>query len=86
MVYDSEERRRVRVLNEEAPFCCVECGKPFATQAMMRRLGEKLKGHWMFQDDRARRRLMMCEDCRVVYVVQDPAAMDLDTPDKQLSH
>jgi hypothetical protein len=26
---------------------------------------EKLKGHWMFQDANALRRLQMCEDCRV---------------------
>jgi len=35
----------------------------------------KLEGHWMFQNERAKRRLMMCDDCRVVDMVQDPDAM-----------
>lgn len=54
-----------RVLNEETPFHCVSCGKPFATEKMIARIGQQLAGHWMFQDERARRRLEMCEDCRV---------------------
>lgn len=54
-----------RVLNEETPFHCVSCGKPFATEKMIARIGEQLAGHWMFQDERARKRLEMCEDCRV---------------------
>jgi hypothetical protein len=29
----------------------------------------------MFQNERAKRRLMMCEDCRVADIVQDPDAM-----------
>jgi len=28
-------------------------------------LSQKLAGHWMFQTEEARRRLHMCEDCRV---------------------
>jgi len=74
-VYDAEARRRSRLLNEEEPFRCVGCGKPFATQAMMSRMREKLKGHWMFQDPGAFRRLEMCEDCRVkdVFSSEGPA-------------
>ncbi len=64
-MYDAEERLRMQTLNEEEPFCCVVCGKPFATQSMMKRMQEKLKGHWMFQEGNALRRLQMCEDCRV---------------------
>jgi len=64
-VYDQRLRNDRRVLNEEEPFCCVSCGKPFATRSMMDRMSEKLKGHWMFQDADALRRLQMCEDCRV---------------------
>jgi hypothetical protein len=26
---------------------------------------KKLEGHWMFQTDESRRRLQMCENCRV---------------------
>lgn len=54
-----------RVLNEDAPFNCVVCGKPFATRRMMDRIAGKLSGHWMFQDDKALERLQMCEDCRL---------------------
>ncbi len=65
MVLAPELRSQPRILNEEQPFCCVRCGKPFATRSMMRRITEKLKGHWMYQDEVALRRLQMCEDCRV---------------------
>lgn len=63
--YDTEQRGKIQVLNEEEPFLCTECGKPFATQSMMKRMQEKLKGHWMYQDAAAVRRLGMCEDCRI---------------------
>jgi ferredoxin len=64
-VYDPEARRATRTLNEDKVACCVSCGKPFATQSLLDRMSEKLSGHWMFQTDEARRRLQMCEDCRV---------------------
>jgi hypothetical protein len=32
---------------------------------LLDKLSRKLEGHWMFQDEAARRRLQMCEDCRV---------------------
>jgi len=64
-LYDSDERRTTRVLNEEAPFHCVVCGKPFATQRMMERMTQKLHGHWMYDSDDALRRIQMCADCRV---------------------
>jgi ferredoxin len=64
-LYDREARERPRTLHEEQPVCCVACGKPFATRSMLDRLSRKLEGHWMFQTDEARKRLQMCEDCRV---------------------
>ena len=72
---DPEIRRRPQLLNEEPPFCCVECGKPFATRRVIDNLLDKLEGHAMFSSDRAKRRLQMCEDCRVVDAVQDTDAM-----------
>ena len=72
---DPVQRRTLRVLHEEEPFCCVSCGKPFGSRRMIDNLQHKLAGHAMFQSERARRRLQMCEDCRVVDVVQDPQAM-----------
>jgi ferredoxin len=64
-LHDAAERERPRTLHEEQPVCCVSCGKPFATRKMLDKLTRKLEGHWMFQAPEARRRLEMCEDCRV---------------------
>ena len=64
-LYDQEMRRATRTLNEEEPFCCVSCGKPFATKSMISKMREKLKGHWMYQKPETRRRMEMCDECRV---------------------
>lgn len=64
-LYDAEARQQPRVLHEEAPFCCVSCGKPFSTSGLLDKVQKKLEGHWMFQTEEARRRLQMCEHCRV---------------------
>lgn len=64
-VYDRETRMRQRTLNEEAPFHCIACGTPFATQSVIEKMLSKLSGHAMFQDDKALQRLKMCGDCRV---------------------
>ena len=73
-LYRAEDRRRQRVLNEESPFCCIRCGKPFATQAMIKTISAKLKEHWMYQDETALQRLQMCENCRVEAMFQDDTA------------
>lgn len=78
LLFDEEQRRSPRVLKEEEPFNCVVCGKPFATRSVITTMLGKLQGHAMFQSERAQRRLSMCEDCRVVDVVQDPEAMEGD--------
>ena len=64
-LHDQEARERPKILHEEQPVCCISCGKPFATRSMLDKLSRKLEGHWMFQNEEARRRLQMCEDCRV---------------------
>ena len=74
-LFDADARRKPRVLNEEPPFCCVSCGKPFATHRVIDTILDKLSGHSMFASERARRRLQMCDECRVVDAVQDPDAM-----------
>ncbi len=71
LLTDRAERNAVRILNEEAPFNCVACGKPFATRSVVERMTQKLAGHHMFQDERAIRRLQMCGDCRVIDMMQD---------------
>lgn len=69
--FDTEARQRPRILNEEQPFCCISCGKPFATQSVLDVMMKKLEGHWMFQDEAAKRRLQMCDDCRVRDMFRD---------------
>jgi len=64
--YDGERRRRLRTLHEEDPFRCIRCGKPFATRAVVQRLTQRLEQHWMFRDESARRRILMCQDCKVL--------------------
>ncbi len=64
LLTDSNIRMERRVLNEEEPFKCLGCGKPFTTQSMIQKMEEKLAGHRMFEGDKMRR-LKLCEDCRV---------------------
>ncbi|MEL6520083.1 MAG: 4Fe-4S binding protein [Pseudomonadota bacterium] len=55
-----------RVLHEEEPFACIECGKPFGVRSTIEKIAEKLEGkHWMFQGSDNVRLLQMCDDCRV---------------------
>ena len=61
---DGQARMQRRVLNEEAPFECLSCGKPFTTLSMIRKMEEKLSGHRMFVGE-GLDRLKQCEDCRV---------------------
>lgn len=70
-----------RILKEEQPFCCTSCGKAFGTGSSIRRVIQKLEGHWMFTgaDGAERRRLLgMCDDCRTQEVVI--AGFDPHTP------
>lgn len=64
-VFSATRRKQASVLNEEQPFDCIRCGKPFTTRRMLDHMIEKLSGHWMFKDKRALSRLKMCENCRV---------------------
>jgi len=64
LLTDSNIRMERRILNEEEPFKCLGCGKPFTTQSMIEKMEEKLAGHRMFEGD-GMRRLKLCEDCRV---------------------
>lgn len=75
LLFDREQRNKSRILHEESAFECISCGKPFATASVIENMLIKLQHHSMFQSERARNRLRMCEDCRVVDVVQDTEAM-----------
>jgi ferredoxin len=65
IAYDLDLHAMLRVLNEETPFNCIICGRPFATQKIIDKMAEKLAGHWMLHNREAKRRLQMCKDCRV---------------------
>jgi len=64
LLLNAEKRMRARTVNEESPFHCIDCGKPFGTQSMVAKMEEKLKGHRMFQGARLKS-LHRCEDCRI---------------------
>lgn len=55
-----------RVLNEEDPFECVECGKAFGVKSTIERITEKLSSHSMFASGDKLRMIQMCDDCRIV--------------------
>jgi ferredoxin len=74
-LFDAKRRSRARTLKEEEPFRCTACGKPFATRSVIDKMRGKLKGHSMFQSERALKRLTLCDTCRVVDIVQDEEAM-----------
>jgi len=59
-----------QVLNEEEPFACIRCGKPFGVKSTIERVAATLAGrHWMYQaDDRRLDAIRMCADCRVIAV------------------
>jgi len=75
LLFDPETRKRSRALNSDTPFACIACGKPFAPTSVIAKMQDKLKDHYMFSSERALDRLKMCDDCRVVDVMQDPEAM-----------
>ena len=55
-----------RVLNEEEPFACVECGALFGVKSTVEKVVEKLAGnHAMFSNPDAARMIQMCDNCRV---------------------
>ncbi|MGV6805839.1 MAG: 4Fe-4S dicluster domain-containing protein [Ruegeria sp.] len=55
-----------RVLNEEEPFACIECGALFGVKSTVERIMEKLAGsHPMFASSEQAKMIQMCDDCRV---------------------
>ncbi len=72
LITDAAQRSGIQVINEDQPFCCINCGKAFATRSVIDVILGKLQGHPMFQGEREKNRLRMCEDCRVVDMIEDP--------------
>lgn len=71
--WDSVAARQVETLHEDEPFHCISCHTPFATSGVIAAMATRLGGHWMFQDDKAMRRLKMCGDCRVKDIFREDA-------------
>lgn len=72
-LWDSVDARRIKTMHDETPFHCISCHTAFTTQRMIETMTSKLAGHWMFTDDKAKRRLKMCGDCRVKDMFEDDA-------------
>ena len=55
-----------KVLHEEEPFACIECGTLFGVKSTVEKITEKLAGsHSMFATSDAAKMIQMCENCRV---------------------
>lgn len=72
---DFQARRAPRrLVKEEEPYHCIQCGKPFGTKSTVERIVAKLEGkHWMFTGENARRIdvVRMCDTCRVEAVTNE---------------
>lgn len=55
-----------RILNEEEPFACIECGALFGVKSTVEKIVEKLAGkHSMFASGDAAKMIQMCDTCRI---------------------
>ena len=64
-----------QVLNEEEPYACIECGRPFGVKSTIERIVAKLEGqHSMFTHSDNARLIRMCDDCRVTAQYHGDAA------------
>ena len=55
-----------RVVHEEEPFACVECGSLFGVKSTVEKITEKLAGnHAMFANPAAIKMIQMCDNCRI---------------------
>ena len=62
----SEAALTQRVLNEEEPFACVECGALFGVKSTIERVMDQLAGkHPAFAEGPQARVIQMCDNCRV---------------------
>lgn len=71
LLTDGQRRRQPRLLHQEAVFHCPECGKGFATRKIIETVLARIAGHPLFADARQKRRLLLCEDCRVRDLMRD---------------
>lgn len=63
--------RSHQIVKAEEPFECIRCGKAFGAKSTIEHMVTKLEGHAMFADNEALNRLKMCEDCRIIAMMED---------------
>lgn len=62
----ADEAFTQKVLHEEEPFPCVECGSLFGSKSTVEKIMEKLAGkHAMFANPETARMIQMCDNCRI---------------------
>ena len=62
----SDQALEQTVVNEEDPFECISCGKPFGVKSSIEKIMEKLAGkHPMFATSDAGKLIQMCDTCRI---------------------
>ncbi|MDJ0821359.1 MAG: 4Fe-4S binding protein [Paracoccaceae bacterium] len=54
-----------KIVNEEEPFACIECGTLFGVKSTIEKITEKLQAHSMFQGGDKLKMIQMCDNCRV---------------------
>ena len=69
-LFDTNTAREAVVLYREEPFRCLRCAKPFATRSGIETVTAKLANHPMFKEPGALNRLKMCDDCRVIDMME----------------
>lgn len=62
----SDQALTQKIVNEEEPFACVECGSLFGVKSSIEKITEKLVGkNPMFLTSEAGRMIQMCDNCRI---------------------
>ena len=62
----TDEAFTQKVVHEEEPFACIECGVLFGVKSTVERITEKLaNNHSMFSSENAIRMIQMCDNCRI---------------------
>lgn len=62
----TDEAFAQKVVHEEEPFACIECGVLFGVKSTVERITEKLaNNHAMFSSENTIRTIQMCDNCRV---------------------
>lgn len=62
----TDEAFTQKVVHEEEPFACIECGVLFGVKSTVERITEKLaNNHAMFSSENTIRMIQMCDNCRI---------------------